>query len=62
MTHSHFLIFCSQRMRYFFFLLNIKVLYDKRDSAYRKSKLLVRALNVTDIVFSTFARSRLYRS
>lgn len=46
----------------FFFLLNIKVLYDKRDSAYRKSKLLVRALNVTDIVFSTFARTRLYRS
>lgn len=32
-----------------FFLLNIKVLYDKRDSAYRKSKLLVRSLTSTAI-------------
>lgn len=33
----------------FFFILNIKVLNDKRDSTYRKSKLLVRSLNFTAI-------------
>lgn len=32
-----------------FFILNIKVLNDKRDSTYRNSKLLVRSLNFTAI-------------